>query len=115
MMDDRELDEVLDRWRKGSALCDNGLGYKRKTIEHTLMVEGMVIRSTGGLAIDDPDCEKIDAIVSKMPTLMKKAIKFKYLFGWRNADAAKVFKMSLSSYKRFIVKCRKIIQSKMHE
>ena len=54
---------------------------------------------------DNPVAEEIDRILAALPpylNLSKKAIKRKFMFHWRNADAAKDLKISRSNYERQI-------------
>ena len=105
IMDDRELENLLDRWRDWSS--DGArTGFKTRTIEHQLMIEGAVTRTTGSHVKEDPECERLDAAISAMPLNMHKAIKLKYLFGWTNKDAAKVFKMAIPTYNQLMQRCR---------
>ncbi len=105
-MCEREMEKLLDLWREWADACSQG-GFKTRTIEHQLMIEGAITRTTGSNTLESPACEQLDAAISKMPDRMKKAVKLKYLFGWTNKDAAKTLKMSISSYKNFTVRCRK--------
>ena len=110
MISDQELQVILCRWREWSQLGVSGSsGYKTRTIEHQLMIEGALTKLTGSMTIEDPECEQLDSAIAKLPKKMKKAMKLKYLFNFTNKDAAKVFGMSLSTYKRYIVRCRECV------
>lgn len=113
-VDERELDHLLDRWRDWSSDGFN-TGYKTRTIEHQLMIEGAVTRSTGSNVKEDPDCEKLDAAISMMPSNMKRAIKLKYLFGFTNKDAAQTLKLPLPTFKSLIQRCRAWLCGKLTE
>lgn len=114
IMDDRELDNLLDRWRDWSSDAAQ-TGFKTRTIEHQLMIEGAVTRTTGSQVKEDPDCEKLDAAVSAMPTQMHKAVKLKFLFGFTNKDAAEALKMAIPTYKSLIQRCRAWLCGKLTE
>jgi len=106
-MTDRELQIILDRWREWSQLGIAGSsGYKTRTIEHQLMIEGALTKITGGFVVDDPECELLDSAIATMPIRMKKTIKLKYLFNFTNKDASLALKMTLSTYNRYVVRCR---------
>ena len=90
-------------------------GFKSRTIEHQLMTEGVLVRITGGFVIEDIECEILDSVIARMPQRMKKAIKGKYLFRFRNKDAAYDLKISVSTYKRYIIRCREYLCGKMTE
>ncbi len=102
---EQDLDLLLDRWRAWSQDKDN-LGFKSRTIENRLMVEGANSSRGKGETIEDPGCEVLDSVISSMPEKMHKTIKLKYLYGWRNKDTAKKLKMTTSSFKIFLVRCR---------
>lgn len=104
-MDDRELQNLLIRWRKWSR-THNALGFKSISVEYRLMREGVTDKVTGSYEIEDIECEILDIAISKMPKSMKKIIKLKYLFGWTNKDAAKTQSMSLASYKTILITSR---------
>lgn len=106
LMEERELELLLDLWREWSHSNDFGLGFKSKTIESELMVSGAVTRITGSHTMESPECERLDAAISKMPDRMKKAIKLKYLFGWTNKDAAKAMRIAIPTYKQLTFRCR---------
>ena len=113
VMDERDLDRLLDRWREWSQSNCTGMGFKNRTIEHQLMIEGAVTRATGSHVIEDPACEILDSAISKMPPQMKKVVKLKYLFGWTNKDAAKVMHMSVPTYKQLSFRCRSWLCGKL--
>lgn len=105
-MDDKELQTLLVRWRIWSQSNYDSLSYSSTSIEYKLMNEGMVIRSTGNITIEDVECESLDHAISKMPKRLKKIIKMKYLFKWLNKDAAKALSISMPSYKDRVVQSR---------
>lgn len=105
-MDDRELQNLLTRWRAWSCSGGNGLGFSNSTVEHRLMCQGVTDKVTGSHDLEDEECEVLDCAISNMPSRMKKVIKLKYLFGWLNKDAAKTLNMSLASYKSFLIQSR---------
>jgi len=113
VMEEQDLEKLLDLWREWSQSNINGSGFKNRTIEHQLMIEGAVTRATGSHVLESPDCERLDAAISKMPDRMKKAVKLKYLFAWTNKDAAKAMKMSVPTYKQFTTRCRSWLCGKM--
>jgi len=116
MIGDPDLQIILARWREWSQLGVAGSsGYKTRTIEHQLMIEGALTKVTGSLMMEDPECEQLDAAIAKLPDKMKKAIKLKYLFNFTNKDAAQAVRMSLSGYKRFICRCRSSIISRFQK
>lgn len=104
-MEEHELERLLDLWREWSHSAPSG-GFKNRTIEHQLMIEGAITRATGSHTLESPDCERLDAAISKMPDRMKKAVKLKYLFGWTNKDAAKAMHVSIPTYKQLTYRCR---------
>ncbi len=111
-MEETELEILLDLWREWASTTPTG-GFKKRSIESQLMIEGVITRGTGSHTLESPDCERLDAAIAKMPDKMKKAIKFKYLFGWTNKDAAKAMKMSLPTYKQFTYRCRSWLCGKL--
>ena len=113
IMDERDLEKLLDLWREWSQSNCMGSGFKNRTIEHQLMIEGAVTRATGSHVMESPECERLDAEISTMPPTMKKAVKYKYLFGWTNKDASKKMGMGIDSYKVFMGKCRVWLCAKM--
>ncbi len=106
IMEERELEKLLDLWREWSQSNCTGTGFKNRTIEHQLMIEGAITRATGSHVMESPDCERLDAAISKMPPQMKKVIKLKYLFGFTNKDAAKAMRMTTTPYKNLVSRCR---------
>ncbi len=111
---DNYLQIILDRWRSWSQSNTIGVsGFKSRSIEHQLMTEGVLTRITGGFVIEDIECELLDSTIASMPIRMKKAIKGKYLFNFRNKDGAKDLKISVSTYKRFINRCREYLLNEM--
>ena len=106
MMDDRELQNLLTRWRTWSRSTSNGIGWSYSTIEYRLMLEGVTQSVTGSRDKEDPECEVLDSAISRMPKKMKKIIKLKYLFGWLNKDSAIELNMSLTSYKNTLIQSR---------
>lgn len=106
IMEERELERLLDLWREWSQSNCTGMGFKNRTIEHQLMIEGAVTRATGSNVMESPECERLDAAISKMPPQMKKVIKLKYLFGFTNKDAAKTMRMAVPTYKNLTYRCR---------
>lgn len=112
IMEEHELETLLDLWRDWSHSTPMG-GFKNRTIEHQLMIEGATTRVTGSHSLESPDCERLDAAISKMPDKMKKAVKLKYLFGWTNKEAAKTMRMSIPTYKQFTYRCRSWLCGKM--
>lgn len=115
VMEERELDLLFDRWRAWSHSDNFGIGFKSYVIEHQLMIEGAVTRVTGGTVIEDEECERLDAAISKMPPTMKKAVKLKYLFGWTNKDAAKAMRMAIPTYKQLNQRCRSWLCGRLTE
>jgi len=112
LMEESDLDVLFDRWRDWSS--DGAqTGFKTRTIEHQLMIEGAVTRATGSNIKEDPECELLDAAISKMPHQMKKAVKLKFLFGWTNKDAAKALHMAQPTYKQLIQRCRSWLCGKL--
>lgn len=109
---DSYLQVILDRWRPWSETCCVS-GFKKRTIEHQLMIEGVIIKVTGGFEVDDIECEVLDFTIARMPPRMKKAIINKYLFRFKNDDAAKALKISISTYKRYINRCREYLLCNM--
>jgi DNA-directed RNA polymerase specialized sigma24 family protein len=105
IMEEKELEILFDRWRDWSS-DGSQTGFKTRTIEYQLMIEGAVTRSTGSNVKEDPECEKLDAAVSAMPQQMNKAVKLKFLFGFNNKDGAKALKMAVPTYKNLIQRCR---------
>jgi len=105
-MDDKELQNLLIRWKIWSKISNNILGFSNSTVEHRLMVGGITDKITGSFENEDSQCEILDCAISKMPVRMKKVIKLKYLFGWLNKDAAKTLNMSLASYKSYLIQSR---------
>jgi len=112
LMDEQTIEKLLDLWREWSSTSSTG-GFKNRTIEHQLMIEGAITRATGSHTLESPACERLDAAISKMPDRMKKAVKLKYLFGWTNKDAAKAMKMSIPSYRQFTNRCRSWLCGKL--
>jgi Sigma-70, region 4 len=113
-MSDNYLIAILERLREWSQNNTIGVkGYKSSTIEHQLMTEGALVKVTGGFVVDDIECEIVDSMIAKMPPRMKKAIKGKYLFNFTNKDAASDLKISISTYKRFIIRCREYLCQRM--
>jgi len=105
VMNEKELEKLLDLWREWSSSSQTG-GFKNRTIEHQLMIEGAITRTTGSHTMESPDCERLDAAISKMPDRMKKAVKLKYLFGFTNKDGAKAMRMPIPTYRKFTDRCR---------
>lgn len=115
IMGEEELERLLDRWREWSSGGSSGLGFKNRSIEHQLMIEGAITRLTGSNVTEDPECERLDAAISNMPARMHKAVKLKYLFGWTNKDASKAMKMPLPTYKILMVRCRSWLCGRLSE
>jgi len=105
-MKDEELKTVLKMWHDWSKSNFESLGYNSKSIEYTLMKEGMVIKSTGNNEAENIICEQLDHAIAIMPNQLKVIIKFKYLYLWINKDAAKVLGISMPSYKDRVVQSR---------
>ncbi len=105
-MDDNELKMLLIQWREWSRSSNESLGYNSKSIEYTLMKEGMVIKATGSNVSENIECELLDHAIALMPQKLKKIIKLKYLFHWLNKDAAKTLGMSVPSYKDHVIRSR---------
>jgi len=113
-LNDNYLQVILDRWPIWSQSNTIGVsGFKTRTIEHQLMTEGVLTRITGGFVMEDIECELLDSTIAGMPLRMKKAVKGKYLFNYRNKDAAKDLKISIATYKRYIIRCREYLLNRM--
>lgn len=112
LMEEHEIEKLLDLWRDWSHSSQTG-GFKSRTIEHQLMIEGAITRATGSHVFESPECERLDSAIAKMPDRMKKAVKLKYLFGWTNKDAAKTMTMSIPAYRQFINRCRSWLCGKL--
>lgn len=102
---EQQIEKLLDLWREWSHSSPSG-GFKNRTIEHQLMIEGAITKATGSHTMESPACERLDAAIAKMPDRMKKVIKFKYLFGWTNKDAAKAMGIAIPTYKQLAGKSR---------
>lgn len=71
------------------------------------MVTGTVIQCSNQEPQDDDTLVFLDGLIARMPKNLKKIIKLKYLFGWRNKDAAHSMNVGLTKYKETVIKARK--------
>jgi len=111
---DNYLQVILERWPIWSQNNTIGVsGFKSRTIEHQLMTEGILTRITGGFVMEDIECELLDSTIASMPVRMKKAVVGKYLRDFRNKDAANDLKISIATYKRYIIRCREYLLTRM--
>ncbi len=112
-MDNTEADKLLDRWGEWSR--GSGIGYSSTNIIARIMVEGAGAAHESefqgiSMAEDVAQCEKI---VTNMDSIMKRAVKNKYLFRVPNIEGCKRCHCSESTYKQRVVAAQWFVAGNM--